>query len=182
MPHYDVSSHLRTIANIWEHRTGDDADHRYLLDGDGPQAAALYEAAEALSKAMQDYALPDAVDLDCLPPWPRGEHCGRYCDSVLALMTNLRAGDDDEDIAYPVTEFCERYGLAARDVRLADDNTDTGKACRLLEDQGHGDGILRVWRPPYERGEVCILREIDPDDGPYVVFAREKGAEPEPAP
>lgn len=176
MPHYDVSSHLRTIVNIWNRWNGDDIDNRTLLDGNGNQSATLYVAAERLARAMQHIALPDAIDVGSLPPWPAGEHCGRYCDPVLSLMTDLHLGDDDEDVVYPVIEFSERFGLDHRTVRLSDDDTETGKACQLLENEGHGDGILRVWRPPYERNEVCILREVDPDDGPYVVFARTKAA------
>lgn len=179
MPHYETSRRLRTIANIWGKWTGDEADTRHYLDGDGDKFKRLCDAGDVLVEAMQALALPDEIELHHEHPWPTGDVDGTHCHKVLGLMADLEADDDAEEFWFPVGRFCERYGLESRTVELSDDDTETGKACQLLDAQGWGnEGILRVWHPPYEPGEFCILRQYG-EDGPYAVFARHKVAEPE---
>ena len=178
MAAYQVSKHLRTIANIWEHWRGDLVDIRLMLDGDGMQAASLYEGAEALAKAMQDYALPGSVDLDEVI-YKTAD--GQYAHPTLNLMAELHADHGSEEFWYPVGDFCERYGLTERTLLLENDDSPIGDACKSLLEQGLCDDtqVAHVWHPQRQPGEMLILKQIG-EDGLYAVFVQRKSYEPVP--
>ncbi len=182
MTHYDVSSQIHVIANVWKRWADDERDNQLLLDGSDDTARRFYETAKALAEALLGLAVPETVDLE---EYPVTDWEGRYAHPVLDTMVMLcNDPQDEESWYYPVPEFCRRYGFDCVRVDLESDAGETADALRrLLEDGGDAEAISKLWRPqPPSDGSpaggpwTLILKEPHAEDGPYAFFAREAPA------